>query len=345
MQKDVVMETIFSDIKALPLFNGMSTVEQKEVIQAGKARSYKKGESLFLQGDPLKCFYIVINGAIRKFRMTPDGKEITIKLAIRGNVVGCTHAFEEYDYYQWNAEALEETTTLQYPIPWLKEKVKTQALLASNMLSILSHDAYMATIRSEQLITFTTMQRIACFIARLCAIYDFDPQHFTLPYSKTTIASKLSMETESLSRAFKKLSAQGITLNGKEVSVAEPARLVEYICQHCSAYEDCNGCALLKHGTEPKLDSIDIEGLDRKTHRHVKRITKRMESLDQIMENSHNCVNTTQQCQEIIDDLITVKRDYISNHIQNLLHIIKSDSNKAAKEEAAEHFRELSKYL
>src|SRR5687767_10986698 len=134
------MQTIASlaDVKTLPLFHDIPADEYKALIASGKIHSLAEGRSLFMHGDLLKSFYIVTNGAIRQFRETPDGKEITIDLAVRGDIVGGSHIFDTFKTYQWGAVAAEDTDVMEFPIFWFKERIKEHATLALNMLAALS---------------------------------------------------------------------------------------------------------------------------------------------------------------------------------------------------------------
>lgn len=231
--------TSTKDTKALPLFHGIREEEKAALIASGKIRSFSKGTLLFMHGDPLTSFFIVTDGAIRQFRETPDGKEITVGLAVRGDMVGGSHIFETSQHYQWSAVAAENTTVLEYPTSWFKEKVKTHSALALNMLAALSQDTHRAAVDAEHMVTFSAAQRVACFLLRLCALYQFDPGKFDLPYSKTTIASKLGMELETFSRTLQKLKEVGVEIKGTQVAIKDLHTLECFMCGHCSISEDC----------------------------------------------------------------------------------------------------------
>lgn len=225
--------------ETLPLFHDLNEKDREMLLKAGKLRRLSKGDVLFMHGDPLSCFYIVIDGAIRQLRETPDGRETTVGLSVRGDIVGGSHLFESFKSYQWSAVAVEESLALEYPIAWFKEKVKNHGALALNMLTALSQDSHRAAIDAEQLITLSAAQRVACFMMRLCDLYQFDHTQFELPYSKSTIASKLGMEIETFSRTLKKLQDVGVTVSGTNVSIIDMHRLECFVCSHCSVSDDC----------------------------------------------------------------------------------------------------------
>lgn len=221
----------------------------------------KKGDQLFMHGEDLRSFYLVLDGAIRKFRETPEGKEITVDLMVKGDMVGASQIFESYTTYQWSAVAAEPSTVLEYPIQWFKNKVKSDGILAVNLLAAMSHQTHSATVDAEHLVTFSAAQRVACFLMRLCVLYELDPKHFKLPYSKSTIASKLGMELETFSRTLQKLKEVGVDVKGPNVAIGDFHTLECFACGHCSISEDCHTIGTLNskpcHSDEALLRKIE----------------------------------------------------------------------------------------
>ena len=82
-------------------------------------------------------------------------------------------------------------------------------------------------------------QLVACFLQRLCVLYDFNPREFELPYSKTLIASRLGMELETFSRTLNKLKENGISVEGTRVMIHDLRRIEQFVCATCSVAEDC----------------------------------------------------------------------------------------------------------
>ncbi len=242
-------------VQDLPLFTDLSDADCERILGAGTLRSLAKGEQLFMHGEMPHAFYVLVEGAVRQFRETPDGKEITVGLAVKGDLIGATHLFESTTAFQWSAAAAEPSLLFVYDMAWFKREIASHNTLSLNLLAALSKQTHLAMVDAEHLVTLTAPQRIACFLLRLCALYGFDPRHFELPYSKTTIASKLGMELETFSRSLKKLQAAGISVHGSQVQVSDLHMLECFACGHCSISEDCatitklheTGCGGPKH--------------------------------------------------------------------------------------------------
>lgn len=230
----------------LLLLRDLNKPQRDAFMAAGKHRVLAKGEQLCMHGAPLCSVFFVTEGAVRTFRHTPDGKEITLMLAMPGDMVGGEHLSESFTHHQWNAVAAEPSSAvLEYDRQWLRAALRNDATLALNLLAMLAQQTHIAAVDAEQLVNFSAPQRVACFMLRLCALYGYSPSAFTLPFSKSTIASKLGMEVETFSRALGKLKEFGVAVQGAEVRIARPQVLECFACGSCSTGEDCATLAKL----------------------------------------------------------------------------------------------------
>ena len=71
--------------------------------------SYKKGQTLFVQGNPPYGMYCVSNGNIKISQIGEDGKESIVRIASAGDVLGHRSIFTD-QYYNATATAVEECT-------------------------------------------------------------------------------------------------------------------------------------------------------------------------------------------------------------------------------------------
>lgn len=225
--------------ESLPLFAGLSTDERDGLVKGGILRRLQKGEHIFLHGDPVNFFYVILSGSVQLFRETPDGYEKTIELMHRGQNMAVSEIMDACRTYRANARALEDTQILEYPATRLKEMAKSHGAIALNLLSQMSEQAHLAELEAEHQATMSAAQMVACFLQRLCILHDFNPQNFDLPYSKTLIASRLGMEIETFSRTLAKLRDHGISVTGSHVSIHDLGLIAEYACQACSVSREC----------------------------------------------------------------------------------------------------------
>ncbi|WP_313137708.1 cyclic nucleotide-binding domain-containing protein, partial [Stutzerimonas nitrititolerans] len=57
------------------LFEPLNDEQMDELMNASQLLNLDKGDNLFHQGEPAHSFYFVISGAIKIYRLTPDGQE------------------------------------------------------------------------------------------------------------------------------------------------------------------------------------------------------------------------------------------------------------------------------
>lgn len=226
-------------IRALPLFSGLTEQDKDSLLQEGQMRRYTRGQSLFFHGDPVAHFYIVLSGTVQLYRESPEGKEKTIEMLKAGQTICEGEILDSCRAHRASAEAVDAVTVLEFTQSWLKEASRKHGMFALNLLSSIAAQAHLAEVEAEHQATMSAAQLVACFLQRLCVLYDFDHKGFELPYSKTLIASRLGMELETFSRTLARLKEQGIVVEGTHVAITDLAAVEQYVCGFCSISEEC----------------------------------------------------------------------------------------------------------
>ena len=72
----------------VPLFSTLDEREQAELGARLRRRRYRKGEMVFLRGDPGQDLYLVESGSVKIGLTTADGKELTLALLGPGEFFG-----------------------------------------------------------------------------------------------------------------------------------------------------------------------------------------------------------------------------------------------------------------
>jgi CRP-like cAMP-binding protein len=235
-----MLQTISPDIiRSLPLFSGLTEQDKDMLIKGGRIRQCPRGQMLFAHGEPVTHFYAIVKGTFQLFRANSDGQEKTIDVLKNGETMCESEIMDCCRHHRVNAIPVEDSVVLEFPLAWLKEAARKHSIFALNLLSLISQHAHLAEVEAEHQANMSAAQLVACFLQRLCVLYDYDPQGFDLPYSKTLIASRLGMELETFSRTLAKLKEHGITVEGTRVSIHDLARIEHYVCGICSVSEDC----------------------------------------------------------------------------------------------------------
>jgi CRP-like cAMP-binding protein len=61
-------------------------------------KRFSKKETIFSEGDPYLGFYIILKGAVRIFKITPDGRDITLQIVEPFNLVAEIPLFDGKTY-------------------------------------------------------------------------------------------------------------------------------------------------------------------------------------------------------------------------------------------------------
>lgn len=226
-------------VRAMPLFSGLTDKDRDGLLKGGRIRHCERGEALFHHGDPVAHFYVIVSGTVQLYRENPDGKEKTIDVLKSGQTMCEGEIMDSCRGHRVNAMAVDSAAVMEFPAVWLKEAAKQHSVFALNLLSLIAQHAHMAEVEAEHQATMSAAQLVACFMQRLCVLYDFDPKGFELPYSKTLIASRLGMELETFSRTLARLKDRGIVVNGSHVAITDVGSIGQYVCGVCSISEDC----------------------------------------------------------------------------------------------------------
>src|SRR5215212_9013626 len=66
-------------LRQVPLFQALDDDQIRQIGGLLKERRYHKGDTVFHQGDPGGCLYLVTSGRVRIFVNSPDGREATVR--------------------------------------------------------------------------------------------------------------------------------------------------------------------------------------------------------------------------------------------------------------------------
>ncbi len=233
MQKQIDM------LRALPLFGDLDDAQVTRLAANSQLMRRGRGDYLFRHGDDIATFASICRGTVQVFRETPDGHEITSDILIAGDSINADEIISRQQIHLNNARVVDDAVILEVPIQWMRDHLADFDHMAPKLLQSLSERLQTAQKEAEHRSTFSATQLVACYLQGLCVLYDFDPGGFTLPYSKTLIASRLRMELATFSRTLQKLRESGITVSGNRVAFTNLNKAGRFVCDDCSVSDSC----------------------------------------------------------------------------------------------------------
>ncbi len=98
-------------LAALPVFAGLSDRDWEKVGDLFSERQYQKDDYIFLEGEAPEALYVVKSGKVKVLRHSPDGKDVVLRMAGPGQLLGSVAVFDGGGY-PGTAQAIEDCTVL-----------------------------------------------------------------------------------------------------------------------------------------------------------------------------------------------------------------------------------------
>ncbi|MGV6872181.1 transcriptional activator FtrB [Pseudochelatococcus sp. B33] len=209
-------------VKALPLFAGANAETFKEVTGGAFLQRFPAGTTLLLEGDPVDFLYVLLDGQV-ELQGTWKEKETTLAVLrpvstfILAAVVLDTTAL-------MGATTLDRSEILMIPGNALRRGMQRDATFCFDVSQELS-GCYRGLVRAvKNLKLRSAVERLANYLVTL-QVRQGGGIDVTIPHEKRVLASLLGMTPENLSRAFAKLDAYGVVVDGNRVRLSNTDRL------------------------------------------------------------------------------------------------------------------------
>lgn len=219
------MDTV-KQIGAVALFNGLSDQHHESLAKIAQVRKFKRGQIIFSEGDDGAGFYVIDEGRVKIFKVSPDGKEQILHIAGPGEPFAEVAVFTGAPYPA-HSMALQASRLFFFPKETFVGLIKENPSLAMNMLASLS----LRLKRFSRMIEALSLQevpgRLAAHILYLSGLEN-DAADLKLEIAKAQLASLLGTIPETLSRILGKMSRRGlIKVDGPLITIMNRQGLAE----------------------------------------------------------------------------------------------------------------------
>jgi len=86
--EDAALRDRVERLISAPLFDGLSQAEYLEVAGGAKEVWYARGQTIFLQDDPVRHVFVVATGRVKVIQVSKSGKEALLRMERPGRLVG-----------------------------------------------------------------------------------------------------------------------------------------------------------------------------------------------------------------------------------------------------------------
>ncbi|MBN2807960.1 MAG: Crp/Fnr family transcriptional regulator [Deltaproteobacteria bacterium] len=206
------------------LFAGMAEAHLRELSGIAMVVSYRKRTTIFSAGDQGNGFYLVKEGKVKIYMISPEGKEQILHIFGSGEPFGEVPVFAGKSFPA-HAVALEDCRLIFLPRDDFVALVAANPALALNLLAALAARLRQFTKMIDALSLKEVPGRLAAHLLFLSE-KQLAGDNLQLELSKTQLASLLGTIPETLSRMLSKLQREGfIRIDGAKILISDRAGL------------------------------------------------------------------------------------------------------------------------
>lgn len=230
---DTRIDDVARCLAVLPLFQEMTPQELERLAHGCRLRRFGRGDPIFRVGEACEEFHASVTGQVKLFALSPAGQEKVIELIGPGHTFAEALLFTDKPYIV-NAQALTDALVLSVHKDAITAEIARDGRFALRMLAGISRRLH-GLVRDVQAYALDSgVQRVIGYLLRELPPDTTEPRSDTerrvsLPVSKATIASRLSLTPEYFSRVLRELEAHGlIEMDKRDILIPDVHRLAEY---------------------------------------------------------------------------------------------------------------------
>ena len=188
---------------------------------AGRRQGLQKGEMLFAENMPTLGLIVVLTGSIHIYKIDARGREMTLGTEGPSASVAELPLFDGGNYPA-GAEAAEAAAVLIVPRDQFLQIMAAHPQIAEAALRAMASRMRLLVQMVEAQTLHSVQARLASYLRRAAA----GETAFTLTETNAAIGSRIGTVRDVVSRTLRRLEEEEIiALNGRRVSIPDPARL------------------------------------------------------------------------------------------------------------------------
>jgi len=192
------------------------------------SKKYKRGQTIYGEGDKIKGFYCILKGIIKVFKTGFDGKDQIIRLAKPGDIIGFRSTITG-ELACTTTKVLEDSELFFIPGDVVKKLVKTNGDFAMNLLEMACNELREANNFLTDIAQKTVKERLAEVLIQLKRSFNTDKENvLQISLTREDLANMVGTATESVIRLLSEFKNDGlIELSGRRIKIVDEPMLVK----------------------------------------------------------------------------------------------------------------------
>jgi CRP/FNR family transcriptional regulator, dissimilatory nitrate respiration regulator len=207
-------------VAEIPLFHGLQPGQMEEIVTSMADQTFERGQPVLSEGEAAEGFFVLVQGRVKIFKLSPDGKEQILHIFGPGESFGEVPMFAG-GHFPANAETIEKSRIFFFPRAAFLDLIQKDPSLAMNMLAELSQRLRQLTQLVEELSLKEVPGRLAAHVLYL-SNGNSGADEVELDITKGQLASLLGTIPETLSRILGKMNTQRIiAVQGRKLKILD----------------------------------------------------------------------------------------------------------------------------
>ena len=222
-----------SRLNGFALFDGLGSEELSAIDRYVVQRDYKKGETIFHEGETTTHLYFVENGKVKLVKHTPQGKDVIVDIGAPKDPLSLEPIFDG-EGYSTSAISVEPTSVLLLDRRQLLKFVEQFPLILKNAVKIISRRSRDQYRHIKELSVGKVDSRIANLILRLgekIGRDDADKVKIDIHLSRQDIADFTGTTVETAIRTMSRFAKTGLVKTSKNWIVIENREELEQVAE------------------------------------------------------------------------------------------------------------------
>ncbi len=158
-----------SVFQTLPLFNCLSDADRAELEKQAVEQPCRKDEFIFQEGDSAEWFHILTEGTVKCVKSSPEGREVTLKVLMPGDLFCCEASAFNGTSHPGCAQAMENAKVIKISRKALLNTIQRNPETAIQIISYLGDRLREAQDSAKAFALDSAEQRLASLFVNLAS--------------------------------------------------------------------------------------------------------------------------------------------------------------------------------
>ena len=217
-----------AEFKSIRLFADVPPAHLEELARTAWQERLPPRAVIIEQDAPCAALYALLDGTVEVLSGL-DEQETVIDVVEPGSALLLACVVTAIPYIA-SVRTLSAVRILAVPAPAVRELFDGDKAFARGVAAELSRSSCRMILDLKSLKVRTSIERLADWLIDAAGLANGNGE-FRLPFGKRTLASRLGMTPECLSRSLRALSAHGVRVRGRDVILADRGALAAFAGQ------------------------------------------------------------------------------------------------------------------